>query len=194
MLDATPMVGGIFGNTTGVAPGYLFTLSYKKISLYSEGEFVFDTKNSGGNFFYNWNELAYSPTDKTVIRAGYGIGFIDPYGAAGALNSNQFNVPFYYLGNITEFPFTAPTHTLSSVLPARKCRAARACCFLLCCGQPLRAPEARQHGGCRVSTTAFGWRGPRCRTKVLSENPPHVFRPTRPGNVGTAAGEPSARP
>ncbi len=61
--------------------------------------------------------LAYSPTDKTVIRAGYGIGFIDPYGAAGALNSNQFNVPFYYLGNITEFPFSAPTHTLSSVLP-----------------------------------------------------------------------------
>lgn len=63
VLEATPMVGGIFGNTTGVAPGYLFTLSYKKISLYSEGEFVLDTKNSAGNFFYNWNELTYSPTD-----------------------------------------------------------------------------------------------------------------------------------
>jgi hypothetical protein len=61
--------------------------------------------------------LAYSPTNKTVIRAGYGIGFIDPYGAAGVLNSNEFNVPFYYLGNITEFPFSAPTHTLSGVLP-----------------------------------------------------------------------------
>lgn len=63
VLDATPMVGGIFGNTTGVAPGYLLELSYKKISLYSEGEFVFDTKNSSSNFFYNWNELAYSPSD-----------------------------------------------------------------------------------------------------------------------------------
>jgi hypothetical protein len=61
--------------------------------------------------------LAYSPSAKTVIRAGYGIGFIDPYGAAGALNSNEFNVPFYYLGNITEFPFTAPTYKLSSALP-----------------------------------------------------------------------------
>jgi hypothetical protein len=68
VLDATPMVGGIFGNTTGVAPGYLFTISYKKISLYSEGEFVFDTRNSGGNFFYNWNELTYAPTD--WFRAG----------------------------------------------------------------------------------------------------------------------------
>ena len=63
VLEATPMVGGVFGNTTGVAPGYLFTLSYKKISLYSEGEFVFDTKNTGANFLYSWNELSYAPTD-----------------------------------------------------------------------------------------------------------------------------------
>jgi hypothetical protein len=61
--------------------------------------------------------LAYSPTANTVVRAGYGIGFIDPIGAAGILNSNQFNIPFYYLGNITEFPYSAPTYTLSGVLP-----------------------------------------------------------------------------
>lgn len=63
VFEATPMVGAIFGNTTGVAPGYLFTLSHKKISLYSEGEFVFDAKNFTHNFFYSWNELTYSPTD-----------------------------------------------------------------------------------------------------------------------------------
>jgi len=61
--------------------------------------------------------LAYSPTAKTVIRAGYGIGFIDPYGAAGVLNSNEFNVPFYYVGNTIEFPFSAPTYTLSGAMP-----------------------------------------------------------------------------
>jgi len=63
VLDATPMVGGIFGNTAGVAPGYLFNLSYKKLSLYSEGEFVFDVKNDNSNFFYNWNELSYAPRE-----------------------------------------------------------------------------------------------------------------------------------
>lgn len=63
VLEVTPMVGGIFGNTTGVAPGYLFTLSYKQVSLYSEGEFVFDNKTSASNFFYSWDELTYSPTD-----------------------------------------------------------------------------------------------------------------------------------
>ena len=68
VLEATPMVGGVFGNTTGVAPGYLVTLSYKKISLYSEGEFVLDTKNADSHFFYNWNELTYSVSD--WLRAG----------------------------------------------------------------------------------------------------------------------------
>jgi hypothetical protein len=63
--------------------------------------------------------LAYAPgSGKTVFRAGYGIGFVDPIGAAGILNSNEFNIPFYYLNNITEFPFSAPTYTLSNSLPS----------------------------------------------------------------------------
>ncbi len=61
--------------------------------------------------------LAYAPSSNTVIRAGYGIAFVDPIGGEGVLNSNEFNIPFYYLGNITEFPFTAPTYTLSNTLP-----------------------------------------------------------------------------
>jgi hypothetical protein len=60
---------------------------------------------------------AFGPDNKTVVRAGYGIGFVDPYGSAGILNSNEFNVPFYYLNNITLFPFSAPTYTLSGGLP-----------------------------------------------------------------------------
>lgn len=55
---------------------------------------------------------------KTVIRAGYGIGYIDPVGAAGILNSAEFNVPFYYLSNVIEFPFSAPTYTLSATPPS----------------------------------------------------------------------------
>ena len=36
-LDVTPMIGGVFGNTTGVAPGYEFSLAYKRITLSSTG-------------------------------------------------------------------------------------------------------------------------------------------------------------
>jgi hypothetical protein len=61
VLEVTPMVGGVFGNLNGVAPGYLFTLTYKKYQLYSSGEYVFDLQNRGGSFFYNWNQFTYSP-------------------------------------------------------------------------------------------------------------------------------------
>lgn len=61
--ELTPMLGGVFGNTTGIAPGYKGSLSWWKMELYSEGEFVFDTGNSEGSFFYNWSELSISPVD-----------------------------------------------------------------------------------------------------------------------------------
>jgi hypothetical protein len=62
-LEATPMFGAVFGNTTGVAPGYEISLAYKKVEFSSQGEYVVDFENHTRNFFYSWNELVYSPTD-----------------------------------------------------------------------------------------------------------------------------------
>jgi hypothetical protein len=53
----------VFGDTTGIAPGYSGSLNWWKLELYSEGEYVFDTGNSSNNFFYNWSELSISPFD-----------------------------------------------------------------------------------------------------------------------------------
>jgi hypothetical protein len=61
--EFTPMLGGVFGNTTGIAPGYRLSLTYWKIKLSSEGEFVFDVGTSEGSFFYTWSELTVSPVD-----------------------------------------------------------------------------------------------------------------------------------
>jgi hypothetical protein len=61
--EFTPMLGGVFGETTGIAPGYKGSLSWWKLELYSEGEYVFDTRDSSGSFFYNWSELSLSPVD-----------------------------------------------------------------------------------------------------------------------------------
>jgi hypothetical protein len=36
--EFTPMVGGVFGNTAGIAPGYKGSLGWWKLELYSEGE------------------------------------------------------------------------------------------------------------------------------------------------------------
>jgi len=61
--EFTPMLGGVFGHTTGVAPGYEGTLRWWKLELYSEGEYVFDTASSSDSFFYNWSELTLAPVD-----------------------------------------------------------------------------------------------------------------------------------
>lgn len=63
--------------------------------------------------------VAWSPGNaaKTVLRAGFGVSYTDPYGSAGILNSNEFNAPFYYVGNTTLFPFSAPTVRLSGGPP-----------------------------------------------------------------------------
>jgi hypothetical protein len=62
-LEFTPMLGGVFGDTMGVAPGYELTLSYWKLELFSESELVFDTGDSSDSFFYTWSQLTFSPAD-----------------------------------------------------------------------------------------------------------------------------------
>ena len=57
------MLGGVFGDTTGIAPGYKGLLNWRWLELYSEGEYVFDTGNSSDNFFYNWSELTLAPAE-----------------------------------------------------------------------------------------------------------------------------------
>lgn len=68
VFDFAPMVGGVFGDLTGVAPGYNLALSYKHFMLSSQSEYVFDATDTSGNFFYTWSELTYSPWD--WLRAG----------------------------------------------------------------------------------------------------------------------------
>lgn len=61
VFGITPMLGGVFGDLTGVAPGWNLSLTYKRLALSSSGEYVFDTGDPSGNFFYTWSELSVSP-------------------------------------------------------------------------------------------------------------------------------------
>jgi hypothetical protein len=63
VFQVTPMFGVVFGRTTGTALGYELSLTYKRLELYSEGEYVFDTRHKDVSFFYSWSELRYSPVD-----------------------------------------------------------------------------------------------------------------------------------
>jgi hypothetical protein len=61
--EVTPMVGGVVGNTRGIAPGWKGSLGWWKLELYNESEYVFDTTDSSGSFFYAWSELSLAPVD-----------------------------------------------------------------------------------------------------------------------------------
>jgi hypothetical protein len=66
--ELTPIVGAVFGDIDGVAPGYKGSMSWRGLSLYSESEYVIDTSNTSDSFLYNWSELTYAITEP--VRAG----------------------------------------------------------------------------------------------------------------------------
>jgi hypothetical protein len=61
--EVTPILGLVFGDVDGFAPGYKGSLTWKSLGFYSEGEYVFDFAGSEGDFFYNWSELTVSPME-----------------------------------------------------------------------------------------------------------------------------------
>ena len=63
VLDVTPMIGGVFGRTTGIAPGCEASLTYKRLEVSITNEYVFDTKSKSGDFYNTWPQLTYSPRD-----------------------------------------------------------------------------------------------------------------------------------
>jgi len=60
-LEATPMIGGVFGDITGIAPGYAISITYEPIEFFTQGEYFFDSAIHAGDFFYTWSELSYAP-------------------------------------------------------------------------------------------------------------------------------------
>jgi len=67
-VDLTPMLGGVVGDTDGIAPGLELDLAWKRLAWYVESEYVFDLEDPDDNFFYSWSTLTWGFTD--WLRAG----------------------------------------------------------------------------------------------------------------------------
>jgi hypothetical protein len=68
VFEATPMLGAVFGDLGGIAPGCSLSLTYRRWALSSQDEYVFDSADASGSFFYVWSELSYAPLG--WLRAG----------------------------------------------------------------------------------------------------------------------------
>jgi hypothetical protein len=61
--EVTPILGAVFGQKEGIAPGFELSLGYGIVDFYSESEYVRDTEVKEDSFTYSWNELGISPLD-----------------------------------------------------------------------------------------------------------------------------------
>jgi hypothetical protein len=103
-VELTPMLGGVFGNTTGIAPGYKASISYWKLNLYTEGEYVFDVGNTSDSFFYTWTELTLSPVD--WLRVGLVIQRTKAY-------DTDFDIQHGFLIGVSYKGFDFATYVLN---------------------------------------------------------------------------------
>ena len=59
--ELTPIVGAIFGQKEGIAPGFEAAIGYGIVDFYTETEYVRDLEIRKDSFTYSWNELGFSP-------------------------------------------------------------------------------------------------------------------------------------
>ena len=69
-VTLTPMVGGAFGEVEGIAPAYRLSAEWRKLALFSEGEYFFNADNSEDGYFYTWSELNLD------VAFGFHVGLV----------------------------------------------------------------------------------------------------------------------
>ena len=62
-IVGTPILGAVFGNSNGIAPGFELELTYSAFSFYTEAEYLIEFSDREASFFYAWSELSYSPVE-----------------------------------------------------------------------------------------------------------------------------------
>jgi hypothetical protein len=108
--EITPMLGGVFGETTGIAPGMKGAITWRQLELYSENEYVIDAGDRSDSFFYNWSEATLAPSERyrfgvvtqrtRVYRSDREI----QRGVMAGVSVNQLNITAYVFNPDDEKP------------------------------------------------------------------------------------------
>lgn len=113
----TPMVGGVVGQTDGIAPGFEMDLSLGRWGFYTETEYVFDLIAAEDSYFYAWSQIRFAITNWMVlglvggrnrvyqndleIQRGVSLGFVKGKNAITGYYYNPFTEDHY--GSISYF-------------------------------------------------------------------------------------------
>ncbi len=61
--ELTPILGAVFGQKEGIAPGFEATVAYGVADFYIETEYVRDIEVREDSFTYAWSELGFTPLE-----------------------------------------------------------------------------------------------------------------------------------
>jgi hypothetical protein len=67
--ELTPILGGVFGQKEGIAPGFEAAVAYGVADFYIEAEYVYDLEIRKDSFTYAWIELGFTPRE--WLRSGF---------------------------------------------------------------------------------------------------------------------------
>jgi hypothetical protein len=70
-FSLTPMLGVVFGQINGIAPGLEWSLAWGPVEFSSENEVVIDLGDAEQSYFYAWSELSVRPFE--WLRAGVAL-------------------------------------------------------------------------------------------------------------------------
>ena len=59
--EATPLLGGVWGDFHAVAPGLQVALGWRRFDLGIDAEYVHDTHDRDQSYVYAWSELGFQP-------------------------------------------------------------------------------------------------------------------------------------
>jgi hypothetical protein len=61
--ELTPLLGGAWGSLRAFVPGLEASVAWKALDLYVEAEYVRDSAERSGSYFYAWSELGFRPVE-----------------------------------------------------------------------------------------------------------------------------------
>jgi hypothetical protein len=61
--ELTPLLGGAWGTTQAFVPGLEASVAWGRLDLYVEAEYVRDSRERAGSYFYAWSELGFRPVE-----------------------------------------------------------------------------------------------------------------------------------
>jgi hypothetical protein len=61
--EVTPLLGGAWGDTRAFVPGLEASVSWRRLDLYVEAEYVRDSGERDDSYFYAWTELGFRPLE-----------------------------------------------------------------------------------------------------------------------------------